>query len=196
MKKLNLLLSILVFPICSFSMSQKELNYWLLLKSCHGEYDLVFKYLREGADVNVRDEHNMTPLMLACMAGTKRHYKTLELLLENGADVYLKDYAGDAALMFAVQTKNAELVNLLLKWGASATINFQDRNGDTALMKAVSSYNLDNNIINTLLEHGADKNLTNNEHKTAYDLALRRINWGWAHLGNVLQKLMPHNRTA
>merc|ERR1711922_52713 len=59
--------------------------------------------------------------------------------------------------------RNKEIVDLLLKYGANYDI--QDKNGDTALIIAVKTGNVD--IFNKLIVHGADMEKRNRQDKTA-----------------------------
>jgi len=52
-------------------------------------------------------------------------------------------------------------------------INVQDRYGDTALIEATAEGNLD--TVRTLLTHRADRDIRNNNHARALDVALDQL---------------------
>ena len=88
--------------------------------------------LREGAEVNHQCEYGwypmQTPLMIACQFGTK---KIVELLLENDADVNLRDISGGYALLYAIEQFEYEVSGLLLKHPQVNT-NFVTNDGRSA----------------------------------------------------------------
>ncbi len=83
--------------------------------------------IEAGADVNLRNRHGETPLMILCRAGW---YKEAVRLIELGADVnardrpagYPEDYNGQTVLMHASKNGNSDkqkkIVKLLLEKGA------------------------------------------------------------------------------
>lgn len=83
-----------------------------------------------------------------------------------------KQYCGTTPLIEAIRSNDTALVPFLLENGAQNSINDQDKNGDTALHNAVHA---NRSIIKTLIEHGADITIVNNEGETAYDVAKQEI---------------------
>jgi len=94
----------------------------------------IEELIRNGADVNARDQRGSTPLILA-----QEHKKTelVRLLLQNGAkeSIDAQDRHGQTALMEALYMPNIEIVKLLLENGAD--IDKLDQYGCNALMLAV-----------------------------------------------------------
>ena len=74
----------------------------LLLAIEHNQPD-VAAYLvnRCSSDVNAYDNHQTTPLMMACIHGQA---ETVELLTHHGADTHMKDDRGRTALQLSQQT--------------------------------------------------------------------------------------------
>ena len=87
---------------------------------------------------------------------------------------------GETALMISSRENHLSIVYYLLKYGANP--NIKNNEGDTALMYAVTTKNLDNrsnfrnircwDIAKLLLENGANPLIKNNEGKTAYDIVV------------------------
>jgi ankyrin repeat protein len=73
--------------------------------------------LGHGADVNARDAHGRTPLMLAA-ASDALPVAAVQALLERGADVHAKSSAGDTAIAWAQLRGDTPVTRLLMKAGA------------------------------------------------------------------------------
>ena len=90
------------------------------------------------------------------------NYDVAKLLIENGAnlDYFISNYKGKIFLNF---TKNRKIRNLLNKFIKDIYKNIKTiltnikNNSDTPLMYAIMNHNL--NVVQFLVEHGADINL-------------------------------------
>ncbi|WP_051197453.1 ankyrin repeat domain-containing protein [Flavobacterium soli] len=69
----------------------------------------------ESESVDRVNEEGLTPLIIACCSGNS---KAAKLLLEKKANPNICDANGNSALLYAVQFKNLELVELLLQYDA------------------------------------------------------------------------------
>ena len=132
-------------------------------------YELVELLIQKGADVNLPETYSykQTPLHLSI------HFESpevMELLLDNGAMFSAVDDDGDTPLIYAAGTARHQCVELLLNNGAGSTINVRNQDGNTALHEAVRCHGLPD-IIEPLLNYGADPFIKNNNNKTAIDLA-------------------------
>ena len=64
-----------------------------------------------GADVELKDNDYMTPLMIACRFG---HYESIMCLLEHGADVTETDKDDKTCLMWAAEENRADSITVSL----------------------------------------------------------------------------------
>lgn len=98
----------------------------------------------------------MTPLMVACHKG---YFKISKILLERGAEYNTQcQLNGWSALMYAANGMNISMKNLL----KSSAEGGED----------IESPAPKKDLINLLLQHGADVDLCNWTSKTAYDIAM------------------------
>lgn len=113
----------------------------------------IKKLLKNGADPNITDYGNISPLMHAASNG---HIKTVELLLQYKANPNIKDYKGYTAIMAPSDSElpsENHLIIIPMLVNARANLNEMNNNGDTALSIA-KKRNL-KNIILKLEELGA-----------------------------------------
>lgn len=85
----------------------------------------------------------------------------LKLLIENGADIHQKDFAGQTALHRAALTPKGgtlELIKYLIAQGAD--VNAKDSEGNTPLFIAYAVKN--DEVVNLLINSGADTTIKNN----------------------------------
>ncbi|KAJ5636849.1 uncharacterized protein N7484_010162 [Penicillium longicatenatum] len=149
--------------------------------------------LNKGADVNTRDSHGQTALMVAILFSQEH---IVDLLLEYDANTALMSAKGDSALSIAASRGAERIVRTLLvrgaavdgrknlgnkalsqaaEWGhenvvrllfnAGADINGLSHTGDTALSQAAMNGHLD--IVRFLLDNGALPDHTAYPRKTA-----------------------------
>lgn len=127
------------------------------------------KLIESGAEINIRNDHELTPLMEAVLFGEK---ETVEILLKAGANVNVKEEDGMTPLMFAIDDSfllfdiepRTDVAKMLIDFGAD--INLKDKKGRTALMHAVNNKKPDLHFIELLLEEGAKINKIDEEGKT------------------------------
>ena len=111
-----------------------------------------------GLEAVDRDGKNVFLNCIICVIH-KQPIGLLEKMIEQieELNINFQDKDGWSALHIAVQEKNMELLELLLK-NKNIDIDIQDGKGNTALMRAFIPQNPDENIIIKLLEAGADLN--------------------------------------
>ena len=128
---------------------------------------VVEEAIRQGADVDRKNNMGQTPLMLAC-AGDFRTMEEVETaLLEAGADASIADNQSRTALHMASQAGNKDIIRLLCDNGVD--VNGSDQQGKTPLIYAVE--NGRGEACRLLLELGADKTLTDQNGHNAFDYA-------------------------
>jgi ankyrin repeat protein len=84
-----------------------------------GDVESVRQLLQASADINSRDRHGNTALMLAAHRG---HGALVELLIENGADLNVTAKYRLSAIMLAVVAGHAEIARRLARAGAALDI--------------------------------------------------------------------------
>ncbi len=132
---------------------------------------LTKKFLQLGADVNIKNIYNYTPLMHAVK--NIKDIKLVKLLIDEGADVNVIDETGMTALGYSVYSyednNSIAITRLLLNSGAK--VNRKNAQATSALMHAVKSGNY--NSAKLLLVVGADINTKNAAGKTAINYAYK-----------------------
>lgn len=104
-----------------------------------GNVDTLKRLLANGADVNARDAHGQTALMLAARVG---HVSAVALLVERGADLNHTAKFHLSALILAVVNNHPGIVQALVDAGADGAIRGRGAPGfagKTALDLAVSA---------------------------------------------------------
>ncbi|RUM61499.1 MAG: hypothetical protein DSY66_02060 [Persephonella sp.] len=145
----------LAFSLYSYSFAldnSMEVEYINAVKN--NNMPKVVNILSEGLDVNVKEEKTgWTALHYAVYYG---YYKTAKYLLENGANVNLKNRKGETPLHLAVKKGNVRMVKLLLEYGAEMDI--KDAYGKMAI-----DYAKDERIEELLSEDLSDEDIAINK---------------------------------
>ncbi|KAL7287521.1 hypothetical protein TKK_0018352 [Trichogramma kaykai] len=116
-------------------------------------------FLNYGADPNIIDRNDKTPLIRAIASSD---YQTASLLLIKGAEPNRPSVHGETPLQTAIYFHNLECVELLLKNGADPKIQRSD--GKSPLLIALEDYNFE--IIEVLLKYNVDLNISYQDRKT------------------------------
>jgi Ankyrin repeats (3 copies) len=82
----------------------------LLGAAAQGDLEKIGILLKDGADVNVKDQNERTALMLPAWAG---QFEVVKFLLEKGADVNARDKNGRTAMMWATDQGETKIIELL-----------------------------------------------------------------------------------
>lgn len=145
---------------------ESELKKALLDAAQSGDLPTAETCISRGADADVRDERNNTPLIIGSRQG---HAKVVALLLGKGADVNATNHDRSTALIEAAENGRDEVVKLLLEAGADA--HFKDGEGRTAL--AVAALKGHAKVVLRLLDEGADVKARTASGETPLILACR-----------------------
>jgi ankyrin repeat protein len=116
--------------------------------------ELASRLLEAGADPNLGNLYEITPLWLAA---TNRNAAMTESLLRHSADAGFVMAHGENAVMAAARAGDAESIRLLLAAGADPNAS-EDKHGETALIWAAAENQAD--AIRALVAGGADPDLT------------------------------------
>ena len=108
----------------------------------------IFKKCITESNVNSKNRHNNTGLMLACeMCGKK----IVEFLINKGANITDKDRLNNTLLIIASKYNNKEIVEYLINIGVN--VNDENYDGYTALLYAYDNDNIE--IMKLLINAGA-----------------------------------------
>ena len=121
--------------------------------------------LRAGADVNQRDAMLNNPFLYA---GAEGLLEILKLAHAAGADPRITNRYGGTALIPAAERGHVEVVRWLLE-NTKVNVNHVNRLGWTALMEAIvlsDGAARHQEIVATLIRHGADVNIPDREGRT------------------------------
>ncbi|XP_071114654.1 uncharacterized protein [Haliotis cracherodii] len=125
-------------------------------------------------DVNAQDRDGNTAIHYGfrdCQCGPHPH-EVIQALVEKGADVGIKNKEGKTPLHCAASLQCLECVKLFLP---VSDVNVQDSDGNTALHCSVLSYeDHDHEVIQTLVEKGADVGIKNKMDQTPLHCAASR----------------------
>jgi ankyrin repeat protein len=131
-----------------------------------GRLDSVRSAVESGMDVNgVDPNQSLTALHMAAYNG---HTETVEYLIEHGATVDSRDAEGKTPLIHACTGPFAKSVEALLDAGADVNAR-ETTEGFTPLMMAAGLG--EQEVVQVLLEHKADKTLLDADQESASDHA-------------------------
>ena len=132
-----------------------------------GDDELVKTILEAQPElISEKDKYEFSILHGAVMSESE---ELIKFLIKNGADVNAKNDEGITPLHIVLYP---EIAQILIAHGA--VINAVSKNGDTPLhvMAAEGDQTLD--VVELLLENGADKSIKDKQGKTAFDIAKSR----------------------
>jgi len=157
-----------------------------LILACNSNYTVLAKALIDGgADIHLQADNGATALIMAAM----NSQELTELLLSKGADINARSNNGTGAFtnctMGIISGRvGYELAELLLAKGAEIDeLNTSDfYSGYTPLFWAV--YDNNEQLVNFLMDHGANVNATAKNAKTPLSLATES---GYERIANLLK---------
>lgn len=128
--------------------------------------------IAELDDINYADNEGRSLLMYAVL---ENDIEVIRTLIDKGANVNLHDNNGWTALHFAASEYLVTVVKLLID--KNANVNAKDSYGNNVIWRAVFSSKGRGEIIQILLNNGADPNIANNSNVSALNLANRIGNY-------------------
>ncbi|EAY16408.1 ankyrin repeat protein, putative [Trichomonas vaginalis G3] len=108
-------------------------------------------FVRHGADIDIKDFDNQTPLHISVK---ESDLESIKFLVSHGADVNAEDNHGNSPLHAAANGRNKMIAMLFISHGAD--VNAKDDEGITPLHCAAKSNRKE--IAEILISHGADIN--------------------------------------
>ena len=132
----------------------------------HGYTPVVEVLQHYGSDIDITDDHGVTPVMCACDNG---HFQILQTLLRKGADIDKVDSSGRNAVhhCFGVNP-SLNCVKVLVKFDAD--INHQDQDAVSPLMLACQTCAKSFiSIIRFLVDYGADPISQDSQGRDSFD---------------------------
>ena len=133
--------------------------------------------INNGADVNITNEINKTPLCRAC---EKRNTEIARLLIQSNADVSITNKNNKTPLLAACENGHTEIARLLIIEGR-ADVNIRNERGDTLLR--IAWENNYTKITSLLIKNGAD---LNENIKLVYILLHKACKKGDYHMAEML----------
>ena len=134
--------------------------------------DKLDEFVRNGGDINAQFGRNKDTYLMFYIVSNNVDIATI-LVEHPNINVNIRDTTGSTALNLAVNEPDMlPVIKLLI--GRGANIDNADTMGETPLMLATLSDNKE--IVEFLVDSGADKTLKNKRGQTAYDIAKEENN--------------------
>lgn len=170
------------------SQQNELLNQELLVAAQSWDINKIRKLIHNGANVNCKDRHGLSPLHYAAYKCNK---DAIELLLEKGAAISAQSLSKFTPLHCAARSFSREILEVLINSGndiqacielrptdglrsqdrSQNMINAKTSDGDTVLHLIAASRYCTKDIIEYLLDSGANRYIKNNNGATPADLA-------------------------
>lgn len=137
-----------------------------LHNACYGGHMDIFDILiSHGADLELKTDHQSTPLMFACLDDDQTDI--IDKLLTLNVNVNAINSEGENVLFY---TRSLDTLHKLYVYGID--INHQDNNGNTPLISAVRAFK-SKKFVQCLIDYGANINIVNNEGYSAVYYAMK-----------------------
>jgi ankyrin repeat protein len=160
----------------------------LMLATYQHNTDLVRTLLEAGADVNIRDDNKANPLLHSAAMGW---LDILRLAIDAHADTSLTNRFGGISIIPASERGHVEIVRELLT-RTDINVNHVNNLGWTALLEAImlnDGGKAQQQIVQLLVDHGADVNLADRDGVTPLQHARER---GYTEIERILLQAGAH----
>lgn len=128
-----------------------------------GNIEIFNILLKQGADINARDNNEVT-ILHGAAARNDKNPEMFEIIVKNGLDINVKDKYKRTPVTYSASFGNISALKALIELGAD--LNARDNNNITPLIEAAEKIG-DYEIVKLLKDNGADINAVNNIEKTA-----------------------------
>ena len=173
--------------------SQDNGGWTALMDASHnGHHQVVELLLSKDSDINIQSKHGLSSeniiraFTIACYEG----HSSIVILLSRKLTTFSNDKR--ELLVAAAEGDIGTLVSMLSEVGMSPNISLVG--GITPLMIAASCGHID--IVNTLIQAGADINKTNDEEKTALDMLSGKKEESTSNSSFIIDLLITNGATA
>ncbi len=145
-----------------------DTDYQLFRKAVRtGNISLVKRYLKQGININKRDNKGYNFLMLAAESGQK---DILNLFYQQNPDFKARNQFSETLLIVAIKNSQEDIaLGLLQHKQVKSFVNMEDELGNNAFLLAIK-YNLPSLLL-PLVKAGANFNVVDNKNRSAYDYA-------------------------
>lgn len=144
------------------------------------DHATIHRKLLEGLNIDTVDSGGRTLLMEAAI---RKDHTLIEMLLKKGADVNIREKRSWTALHFAVQEYDLRATQMLVEAGAD--VNAQNDYGNNIALMAVSMFRGNGDVLEYVIDHGADINIKNKSGISALDSAKQTSNYNALSFMNV-----------
>ncbi|KAH3830343.1 ankyrin repeat domain-containing protein 7-like [Dreissena polymorpha] len=120
----------------------------------HAKHKVIAELLAHGADINIRDEQQRTPVHLAVVAS---RLSVVETLVRKGAEINARSSSGRSPLLEAVISERLDIARALVDLGAD--IDLQDIKGTSVLQHSCFRRQPNLDFIQFLLSKKCDVNI-------------------------------------
>jgi ankyrin repeat protein len=158
-----LFLAVLILPLSACTEPDRP-TIGLYLAVQRGDLDQIERHLFWGSDINQPNVDGRMPLHVAAEQG---RWPVAKLLIKNGADIDALDRNGHSPVYVALMAGRTQVVQHMLKMGAQIE-------PDELLAEAVRNGVADRDVVELMLEQGADINQLTSEGETPLILAVKK----------------------
>lgn len=165
---------------CDISANDKELDSYgdeawnaLFYLAYRKDFKQIADFLiKKGAEVDLEDEGERTPLFYACSQGNTEY---ANYLISKGADANTTDYNATSPASHAIFSNQSETAKIILK-NQKKLINHDKRSLSNPLVAAIIQE--DEDMIKWLIENGADKTIASKFTVTIFEEAHDKEKYG------------------